>query len=187
MDTGYGVSVFSDFVYDLRRTVRRRFHRFKFTKSMLFVILIVCVIWGQSLLPADISSMESHAIKMLVKPAWKAVFPASPLTATLVRKLFGHFSEYMMLGFAVCFGRACRKDGLIKDLDRVFLRFLFVSVVDETLQYVQYAYGRGPSVLDVWIDMSGCMFGFFFPAFFLSLVAVLNEGDRNRNMRRYRK
>ena len=98
------------------------------------VLLVLCFIWGNSLLPGTESGKISGGLL-----AWlKETFPfLKGLTGHLIRKL-GHFSEFTALGF--------------------FLSWLLRMENQQGIHQV-FRPGRGPSVIDVWIDFGGVCTG----------------------------
>ncbi len=113
------------------------------------LVLNVALIWGNSLLPGEISASLSNWVKNLLS----RVFPLGGTGGGgLVRKL-AHFTEFACLGF------------LSGYLSGMFLRNRFLSVlggfavacVDETIQ--RFVPGRCASFRDVGIDLCGIIFG----------------------------
>ena len=108
-------------------------------------VLWLCVIFGHSLMPADVSSSES-----LGALAWlNKIFPW--LTHHLLRKL-AHFSAFAILGFL--FTGAMRPKKLPT---RPVMFAFFAAFTDETIQL--FVEGRSGQVSDIWIDLSGAVCG----------------------------
>ena len=101
------------------------------------------VIWGHSLLPADMSRAESGRLFALLQ-AWLPW-----LTHHLLRKA-AHFTEYAVLG-ALIFGAFPRRGHTAVALT-AFSGFL-AAFVDETIQL--FAPGRSGQISDVWLDFAG--------------------------------
>ena len=117
------------------------------------VLLVLCFIWGNSLLPGAESGKISGGLL-----AWlKETFPfLKGLTSHLIRKL-GHFSEFAALGFFLSWLlRMENQQGIHRVTFPMFLG-LAAANVDETIQV--FRPGRGPSVIDVWIDFGGVCTG----------------------------
>ena len=117
------------------------------------VLLVLCFIWGNSLLPGTESGKISGGLL-----AWlKETFPfLKGLTGHLIRKL-GHFSEFTALGFFLSWLlRMENQQGIHRVTFPMFLG-LAAANVDETIQV--FRPGRGPSVIDVWIDFGGVCTG----------------------------
>ena len=74
----------------------------------------------------------------------------------LLRKL-GHFLEFAALGFFLCWLlRLGGQRGIHRVSAPMFLGMLAANI-DETIQV--FRPGRGPSVIDVWIDVAGVSAG----------------------------
>jgi VanZ family protein len=125
---------------------RRRLH--------LCATLLVCnliFIWGNSLLPGEISG----AISQWVKDMISGLFPgdSDPQGGHgLLRKL-AHFTEFTGLGMCLCW--------LISMLGKrpwySLIGGFLAACVDETIQ--RFVPDRGPSLRDVLIDTSGVILG----------------------------
>ncbi len=111
-------------------------------------------IWGNSLLPGEISGAISDAVKNLIR--WCLSFLNLPSGGGggggLLRKV-AHFTEFACLGglFTWLFFMLRRPAWLA--LGCGFL----AACVDETIQ--RFVPGRGPSVFDVGIDTAGVAVG----------------------------
>lgn len=108
-------------------------------------------IWGNSLMPGEVSGAISQWVKDLIS----SLFPggSDPQEGHgLLRKL-AHFTEFACLGFCLCW--------LVSMLGkRPWLSFVcgfLVACVDETIQ--RFIPDRGPSFRDVMIDTSGVVLG----------------------------
>ena len=117
-------------------------------KNKLFTclsLLWLCVIFGHSLMPAEVSSSESLGVlAWLIK-----IFPW--LTHHLLRKL-AHFSAFAILGGLLT--GAMRPEKL--PIQPVKFAF-FAAFVDETIQL--FVEGRSGQISDMWIDLSGAVCG----------------------------
>ena len=117
----------------------------------VLILLNLCFIWGNSLLPAEVSQAFSDWVKSLLE----AVFPseeALPSDGGLLRKA-AHFAEFAALGFLVRWRAVLlRKKGI-----RTLLWGVAAACVDETIQI--FVPGRGPGILDVGIDTCGVVTG----------------------------
>ena len=107
---------------------------------------ILCALWlaavfGQSLLPAEVSQAESHGLLARLTAA------VPFLTDHLLRKL-AHFSEFAMLGLLLA---QCLPAGFAKPA----LTALLCALTDETIQ--MFVPGRSGQVRDVWIDFAGAV------------------------------
>ncbi len=87
----------------------------------------------------------------------------------LLRKL-AHLSEYTVIGLFA--GAALiQLDWGVRDAALLWALSLPAAFLDETIQVVS---GRGPAILDVWIDMAGAIIG-------SSLVMLLSLVFRRRS------
>ena len=118
------------------------------------LILNLAFIWGNSLLPAQISSAFSIFIRNLLA----ALFPGSNQQTDpsaghgLLRKI-AHVLEFCSLGFLLC--------GLLRAVQKAaFLSLplgVIVGSIDECIQL--FVPGRGPHIRDVLIDTLGVIAG----------------------------
>lgn len=151
------------------------FRRNAFTKtlSLIFVLLILAFIWGNSLLPgAESSDLSGRVIQYLEK-----IF--GPVTnyekvSHYVRKL-AHMTEYAALGFCLSwFWYLWQKPGK-ETFSLPLLCGLTTACIDETIQL--FSQDRGSSLKDVWIDMAGFTLAFLIYRF---LSAPAHRRDRER-------
>ena len=118
------------------------------------IVVNLCFIWGNSLLPGEISGAISDAVKNLLR--WCLSFlglpPGGGGGGGLLRKV-AHFTEFACLGglFTWLFSMLRRPAWLA--LGCGFL----AACVDETIQI--FVPDRGPSVFDVGIDTAGVVVG----------------------------
>ena len=118
------------------------------------IVVNLCFIWGNSLLPGSVSGAISDAVKNLLR--WCLSFLNLPSGGGggggLLRKV-AHFTEFACLGglFTWLFSMLRRPAWLA--LGCGFL----AACVDETIQI--FVPDRGPSVFDVGIDTAGVAVG----------------------------
>ena len=110
---------------------------------------ILCFIWGNSLLPAEISRAFSDWVKGLLFPASGA---AGNIGSGLLRKI-AHFTEFTALGMALGWLFAM----LEKKMYCPLLLGTAVACVDETIQH--FVPGRAPGIRDIAIDTAGVAVG----------------------------
>jgi VanZ family protein len=117
----------------------------------------LCFIWGNSLLPGEISGAISDAVKNLLR--WCLSFlglsQGGGGGGGLLRKI-AHFTEFACLGalFTWLFGM------LQKPVALALPGGFVTAGIDETIQY--FVPDRGPSFADVLIDTSGALVGMIF-------------------------
>lgn len=108
-------------------------------------------IWGNSLLPGDVSGAFSDWVKSLLAH----LLPAGPEEDTgsgLLRKL-AHFTEFAALGMCLAWLHGMLGKGKL----RPYLWGTLAAAADETIQ--RFVPDRGPSIRDVCIDSAGVLTG----------------------------
>ena len=116
--------------------------------------LLICnlaFIWGNSLLPGEISGAFSDWVKEIVT----SLFPGDGSGAPgggLLRKI-AHFTEFATLGMLLTWQMGM----LDKHAIRALVLGAGAACVDETIQ--RFIPDRGPSIRDVCIDTCGVMAG----------------------------
>ena len=121
----------------------------------LCVVLLSCClifIWGNSLLPGEISGAISDFVKNILAAIFEQGKPEPENSGFLLRKL-AHFTEFTMLGLCLCWLFGMLGKGRLLP----FLCGAAAACVDETIQL--FVPDRGPSVRDVCIDSSGVLLG----------------------------
>ena len=120
----------------------------------LCTALLICnlmFIWGNSLLPGEISGALSDWVKQILA----SLFPGEGgegMGGGLLRKL-AHFTEFAALGMCLTW----RRGMLQKHPGFGLIPGAAVACVDETIQ--RFVPDRGPSILDVGIDTCGVAVG----------------------------
>ena len=122
-------------------------------------IALLCVnlafIWGNSLLPGEISGALSNRLKDLLAPLFGSK-PGAPGGGGLLRKI-AHFTEFTCLGLCLCWlfhmVRTKKAEHWLLPLSGGFL----AACIDETIQI--FIPLRGPSIKDVGIDTAGVILG----------------------------
>ena len=123
-------------------------------RMRLCAALLICnlvFIWGNSLLPGEISGAFSDWVKDIVA----ALFPGNGEGAPgggLLRKL-AHFTEFAALGMLLTW----RMGMLKKATGWAAVLGCAAACVDETIQ--RFVPDRGPSIRDVCIDTCGVVTG----------------------------
>ena len=158
---------------------------FVFLIKLTLVILMLAFIWGQSLMPGDMSSMESEWVLTLVRPVVELL--QRGLSALgydfelsyLVRKL-AHFSEYAVLG-VLMFLLFVKPDGRSRYILPAGL-CLASACVDEGIQI--FAVERGPALRDVILDFAGSCAGILAAGFVMMVLYTLSYNRRRRRAAR---
>ena len=118
---------------------------------IIWLILNLCFIWGNSLLPGEISGAFSDWVKSVLE----ALLPGEDVAAPgggLLRKI-AHFTEFMSLGMCLfwLFSMLEKRKAL------ALLCGAAAACTDETIQ--MFVPDRGPSLKDVGIDTCGVITG----------------------------
>lgn len=121
----------------------------KLALSILMVSLILLFIWGNSLLPAELSQAFSDWVKNLLTGGASGEGSGG---SGLLRKI-AHFTEFAALGMSLgwLFGM------LRKNVSFPFLMGAAAACVDETIQL--FVPERGPGIFDVCLDTAGVAVG----------------------------
>ena len=118
------------------------------------IVVNLCFIWGNSLLPGEISGAISDAVKNLLR--WCLSFLNLPSGGGggggHLRKV-AHFTEFACLGGLFTWLFSMLRRPALLALGCGFL----AACVDETIQ--RFVPDRGPSVFDVGIDTAGVAVG----------------------------
>lgn len=120
----------------------------------LCVALLICnliFIWGNSLLPGEISGAFSDWVNSILANFFAAGME-SHAGRGLLRKM-AHFSEFTALGMCLAWLHGMLQKGKL----RPFLWGVLAASVDETIQ--RFVPERGPSIKDVCIDAAGVLTG----------------------------
>lgn len=148
----------------------------KLALCLLLICLNVAFIWGNSILPADLSEKVSGEVmdvyeRVLMHPLFEKVstklinfanrildtsIPNENIGMHLLRKM-AHFSEFLLLGLDLTWLFLILEQ---KGIHRITMPLLFgvlTACVDETIQL--YSAGRSSSLVDVWIDIGGLTVG----------------------------
>ena len=124
---------------------------------LILLVLNIAFIWGNSLLPRELSSAFSKMIGAVLQ--WLFPGPVNPSEGEghgILRKI-AHFAEFTTLGMLLSWHVAMVKDKKWHKIVLPILAGFLVAAVDETIQY--FVPGRGPGVLDVAIDTAGVVLG----------------------------
>ena len=120
----------------------------------LCTALLICnlvFIWGNSLLPGEISGAFSDWVKSLLAQ----LLPMGPDNGSgggLLRKV-AHFTEFTALGMLLAWLHGMLQKGKLQP----FLWGILAASVDETIQC--FVPDRGPGIKDVCIDSAGVLTG----------------------------
>lgn len=122
------------------------------TAVTVLIAVNLAFIWGNSAMAGETSSQVSGGVMALLHRLLPFL-PQEEWVHGLIRKL-AHFSEFAALGL-LCASLSQLRAGRIR-LGLVGAG-LAAACMDETIQL--YVPGRASSLLDVWIDTAGFVFG----------------------------
>ena len=120
--------------------------------SKWLITLILCFIWGNSLLPGEISGAFSDWVKEILASLLPEQIGGDIGGGGLLRKI-AHFTEFAALGAALSW-----RFGMLEKRKILALAYgIPAACVDETIQL--FVPDRGPAIRDVVIDTCGVAAG----------------------------
>lgn len=120
--------------------------------SQWLITLILCFIWGNSLLPGDISGAFSDWVKEILTSLLPEQIGGDIGGGGLLRKI-AHFTEFAALGACLSW-----RFGMLEKRKILALAYgIPAACVDETIQL--FVPDRGPAIRDVVIDTCGVAAG----------------------------
>ena len=123
------------------------------------IVLNLCFIWGNSMLPGEVSGALSDWLGQLL-----GLGQGDPSQGTgLLRKL-AHFSEFACLGFLLSWLAYLKGERGFHMFALALLGGLLAACIDESIQMLTPA--RGPGLVDVWIDTSGVAIAALFGVYY---------------------
>lgn len=142
----------------------------------LLIVLNLAFIWGNSLMPREVSSAFSKFVGMILSH----ILPGGVDTVEgqgqgILRKI-AHFMEFCTLGVLLSWWVRMLWRGKWKSLLLPLLCGTVAACIDETIQI--FVPGRGPGVRDVLIDTSGVVLGIAV----MTLICVLRKRKIKQNM-----
>lgn len=120
--------------------------------SAALIFLTLAFIWGNSLLPGEVSGAFSQWVKHLLARLLPGDGPLVEEGSGLLRKI-AHFTEFAALGALLAWRSGMRQKSPIG----AFCSGGAAAALDETIQC--FVPGRGPSVTDVLLDCGGVLTG----------------------------
>ena len=135
---------------------------------LIATVLAIVFIFGQSMLPQEVSAEESGWFRTHVMEPTFGLFGLEPPSHHAVRKI-AHVAEFTVLSLllALCFrGRIAVSAGV----------GFAAAFLDESLQVLT---ARGAQITDVWIDLCGVALGSLLG--FLVLLGIRRRQKRARN------
>ena len=119
---------------------------------LALIILNLAFIWGNSLLPGEVSGALSNWLGRLLGMGGDGAQEGTGL----LRKL-AHFTEFACLGFFLARLASLKGERGFHIFAPALLGGLLTACIDESIQLITP--DRGPSLVDVWIDTSGVLMG----------------------------
>lgn len=123
----------------------------RMTLCMTLLVFNLLFIWGNSLLPGEISGAISGWVKNLL--SYLVPGEGDPQTGHGLLRKIAHFMEFSCLGILLCWLHAM----LGKKPWRSLIYSIVVACIDEGIQC--FVPDRGPGIRDVMIDTSGAVLG----------------------------
>ena len=137
--------------------------------------LLLCFIWGNSLLPGEISEAFSDWARDLLAAIFPGDVPGVTTGGGLLRKI-AHFTEFAALGASLCW-----RCGMLEKRKTTALALGFgVACLDETIQL--FVPGRGPAVKDVAIDTCGVAAGMVLLLLFHKITRSIKQFKENKSL-----
>ena len=119
---------------------------------MALIALNLAFIWGNSLLPGELSGALSNWLGSLLSLGGDMAYEGTGL----LRKL-AHFTEFACLGFLLTWLAKMKGEQGFHLFALALLGSLMTACIDESIQLITP--DRGSSLVDVWIDTSGALTG----------------------------
>lgn len=120
---------------------------------VVLACVVLCFIWGNSMLSGE----ESGAISGGLLSWLVHTFPFLKWLPEYALRKLGHFSEFGLMGFLLTWCFLLQGQRGIHRASMPLLFAVLIAVADETIQ--TFSLGRSPSVIDVWVDVSGACAG----------------------------
>lgn len=144
--------------------------RLRLCRSLL--VLNLCFIWGNSLLPGEVSGALSDWVKEILAAMLPGAFPGVTTGGGLLRKI-AHFTEFAALGMCLTWLFGMLRKPMIWPL----LCGALAACTDETIQ--RFVPDRGPSLKDVGIDTCGVAAGMILLLIGHYLITRKQSGGKN--------
>ena len=132
----------------MKRTPKR------LTLCLCLIALNLAVIWGSSLMDAEVSSAFSSFVGSIVNCLFPGADAAGGGTGHGLLRKIGHFAEFFSLGIWLTWFFGMVKGGKWRCFLLPLGAGLLVACADETIQL--FVPGRAGMITDVGIDMLGC-------------------------------
>jgi len=137
-------------------------------------------ILSNSLLSGERASLRTGMVYRLLEGIYRLFFgreASLPQVFTLLVPKLGHFAEFFLFSLFLSLSVVAHGGEILKKAYPIFFYGLLLGVTDEFVQI--FSSGRGSSVVDVWIDFSGVIAGYFF-AVLLSFLSKRRKEKREK-------
>ena len=135
-----------------------------------FIVLLLAFIWGNSLLPGEISQAFSDWVKKILSFLLSGGSSGSGGGSGILRKI-AHFTEFAALGALLCW----RAGMLNKQKHLPFLWGAAVACIDEGIQL--FSPGRAARMTDVLLDSAGVLTGLLLLTVGYNIIKKKNESS----------
>ena len=136
---------------------------------------LLCFIWGNSLLPGEVSGRISDAVKEFLAFLLPGEVPGVTTGGGLLRKI-AHFTEFAALGACLAW-----RFGMLEKRKITALVYGFgAACVDETIQV--FVPDRGPGIRDVAIDTCGAAAGIGLLLLGYTIVKKIKHSKENKTL-----
>lgn len=143
--------------------------------SRWLTVLLLCFIWGNSLLPGEISGAFSDWVRDLLAALFPGEVPGVTTGGGLLRKI-AHFTEFAALGATLCW-----RSGMLEKRKITALFYGFgAACLDETIQL--FVPDRGPAVKDVAIDTCGVAAGMMLLLLTHGITQTIKQSKENKSL-----
>ena len=141
---------------------------------LLLIAGTIAFIFIQSLLPQEQSAQQSDKVGNILGEIIPPETPVGEYVQANVRKI-AHFVEFAVLGIWVALYVVLFLNKYVCAAFS-YLFALILALFDETIQIFS---GRGPDVVDIWIDFAG--YASFFTLVFVLSILVIFVSKRRKN------
>lgn len=145
---------------------------------IIVVVLTICFIWGNSMMPASVSDAFSRRAKEWVNIILSHTGSKKVLSGDGGLRKAAHATEFGLLGIELVI---IWRNKLKGKLTALALSGLAAAVADETIQL--YSPGRSSQLEDVWIDFIGFTAGVLLSWAVLSMVRGKNSKYQKQTSR----
>lgn len=137
-------------------------------RILLFItIIFTAIIFIHSLLPAEISTIESDSAFGIWDRLSQFMHIPNFLTAISIRKA-AHFVQFAVYGILVTSTSFAYNSKIKDQIFKILFILLSVPVADEFTQY--FSEGRSAQVSDIVLDFCGCLTGFLITFAVLAVI-----------------